>query len=78
MRRPELRNDPGQRHDPSPGRAAGLGFYDQGIWMLNIGHGQPQGNCVGWSAYDGPNPTFSANSPAPNYCTHPTTNYPIN
>jgi hypothetical protein len=31
-----------------------------------------------WSAYDGTNPTFNANSPAPNYCTKPTTIYPIN
>jgi hypothetical protein len=53
-------------------------YNDQGIWMINMGLGQPQGNCVGWSAYDGPNPTFNANNPAPNYCTQPTSNYPIN
>jgi hypothetical protein len=47
-------------------------YNDQGIWMINMGLGQPQGNCVGWSAYDGPNPTFNANNPAPNYCTQPT------
>jgi hypothetical protein len=58
--------------------AAGASYNDQGIWMINMGLGQPQGNCVGWSAYDGPNPTFNANNPAPNYCTQPTSNYPIN
>jgi hypothetical protein len=46
--------------------------------MINMNLGQQQGNCVGWSAYDGPNPTFNANNPAPNYCTQPTSNYPIN
>jgi hypothetical protein len=58
--------------------ASGASYNDQGIWMINMGLGQPQGNCVGWSAYDGPNPTFNANNPAPNYCTQPTSNYPIN
>jgi hypothetical protein len=53
-------------------------YNDQGIYMINMGLGQPVGNCVGWSAYDGPNPTFNANNPAPNYCTQPTSNYPIN
>jgi hypothetical protein len=53
-------------------------YNGQGIYMINMGLGQPQGNCVGWSAYDGPNPTFNANNPAPNYCTQPTSNYPIN
>jgi hypothetical protein len=53
-------------------------YNDQGIYMINMNLGQPQGNCVGWSAYDGPNPTFNANNPAPNYCTQPTSNYPIN
>jgi hypothetical protein len=53
-------------------------YNDQGIWMINMGLGQPQGNCVGWSAYDGPNPTFNAKNAAPNYCTQPTSNYPIN
>ncbi len=53
-------------------------YNDQGIWMINMGLGQPKGNCVGWSAYDGPNPTFNANNPSPNYCTQPTSNYPIN
>ena len=50
----------------------------QGIYMINMGLGSPQGNCVGWSAYDGPNNTFNANNPAPNYCTQPTSKYPIN
>ncbi len=53
-------------------------YNDQGIYLINMGLGKPQGNCVGWSAYDGPNPTFNANNPAPNYCTQPTSNYPIN
>jgi hypothetical protein len=53
-------------------------YNDFGIYMINMGLGQPQGNCVGWSAYDGPNTTFNANNPAPNYCTQPTSNYPIN
>ncbi len=53
-------------------------YNDQGIYLINMGLGQPQGNCVGWSAYDGPNFTFNANNPAPNYCTQPTSNYPIN
>jgi len=57
---------------------ASVPYNDQGIWMINMNLGQPQGNCVGWSAYDGPNPTFNANNPAPNYCTQPTSNYPIN
>jgi len=55
-----------------------LPYNDQGIYMINMGLGSPQGNCVGWSAYDGPNNTFNANNPAPNYCTQPTSNYPIN
>jgi hypothetical protein len=57
---------------------ATIPYNDLGIYLINMGLGQPQGNCVGWSAYDGPNPTFNANNPAPNYCTQPTSNYPIN
>jgi hypothetical protein len=53
-------------------------YNDQGIYMINMGLGSPQGNCVGWSAYDGPNNTYNSNNPAPNYCTQPTSNYPIN
>jgi hypothetical protein len=55
-----------------------LPYNDQGIYMINMGLGSPQGNCVGWSAYDGPNNTYNSNNPAPNYCTQPTSNYPIN